>query len=133
MFTVIKKGGSKEMKRLHTSFRYDNLTQIASLNMSDFRPKKSLVFSGRPEGLRVRNDIKLEMAEKKSKKIIIEIPLDTISFNPSFFLGMFGKSISIMGKEKFLEIYEFRCSDHIKKNIYENIEFALKVSNPLIN
>lgn len=133
MMKLLRKGSSKVMKQLHSSFNIDSTTKTATINMSNFRPKMSLVFSGRPEGLKVRTEINLEVAESQLTKIIVDIPSDTIAFNPSFFLGMFGKSIIKMGKDAFILFYEFKCSDHIKKNISENIDYALKVSNPLVN
>lgn len=100
-------------------------------NMENYKKEKSRVFSGRTEGNKVRERLKLDELDNKPEEVILSFPEDIISLNSSFFLGAFGPSVRKLGKENFKSKYKFECSEFIKRSIEDGIERALKTSNPL--
>lgn len=74
--------------------------------------EKSGSFSGRFNGEQVREELEMNAKDKDSNIYIISIPDDTISFNPSFYLGLFYDSIkNLKGLSKFKEKYMFDLSN----------------------
>lgn len=101
------------------------------LNMERFLDIGTTVLSGRPIGLKKRISIKLENLEKTYDKIIVDIPDKIDSINTSFFLGFWAPSVLEMGKEGFLEKYEFKCNEYARSKIMSNIDYTLKNINVL--
>lgn len=65
------------------------------------------VFTGRENGEYIRDALNIDFLESISYKITIFIPTETYSINPSFLEGLFGDSISKLGRDKFMEKFEF--------------------------
>lgn len=101
------------------------------IDLGRYRGKNSRVFSGREEGKRVRHQLGIDKYDSKQQPVTIVIPEDTLSFNTSFFLGMFGNSIRSLGEEAFRNVYSFECKPIIQKSIEDGITRALKRSQPL--
>lgn len=57
------------------------------------RGKDSSMFTGRPQGKQVRSDLKLSDCDNDDFIYEITIPKGTLSFNPSFYLGLLFESI----------------------------------------
>ncbi len=73
---------------------------------------KSTTFSGRPEGAAVRKELRLDDLENSEDQIVVKIPNDTTSFNPSFFLGLFYESVKKCGSvEAFKSKFTFDLSE----------------------
>ena len=67
----------------------------------------STTFTGRPQGMQLRDTLKLDALDTDSNSYIIRIPEGTSSFNPSFYLGLFFPSIKkLKGIEGFKNKYE---------------------------
>ncbi|RGM45636.1 MULTISPECIES: hypothetical protein [Bacteroides] len=67
----------------------------------------STLFTGRPEGRKVREELKLDEMDQKDYEYNVYIPSGTTSINASFFLGLFFNSIKALGsvdtfKKKYL-------------------------------
>lgn len=108
------------------------------INLSQYRPKNSQSFSGRPQGEEVRLKLNLnDLDEKENEEVEIIIPSDTTSFNPSFFLGMLYDSIEKLGLENFRKKYHIIIetqSPLLRNALDKNIEDAIRnASNSLQN
>jgi hypothetical protein len=62
--------------------------KTVNIDLSKYKSSKSSIFTGRPQGEEVRKLLKLDDFDKNSDKIVFIIPDNTISFNPSFYLGL---------------------------------------------
>lgn len=99
------------------------------LNISKYREQDSMIFTDRDAGVKARNELGLDEKEK-TNNIIITLPSDTWGINPSFFGGLFEKSIKIY-REDFFEKYSFeytngkQIKDSLKKDIDENYQYVL--------
>ena len=94
-------------------------------NLKGYRPSTSTSFVGRPQGESVRKKLSLEQLDQSDDEVVITIPSDTTSFNPSFFLGLLFNSIEKLGMEKFRSKYKFRIETEnpsLRQAISKNIE-----------
>ena len=66
------------------------------------------VFTGRDRGVDVRKASKIDEIESNYDKVIIIIPDNIYSINPSFFEELFINVILKLGKEEFLDKFEFK-------------------------
>lgn len=94
------------------------------IKLKDYIDNKK-VLSGREKGKKLREKLKIGEKDDDNEKVEIVIPMDVYAFNSSYFLGLFGESVRKLGKEKFLEKYNFTCNEIIKLNILDGIEDAL--------
>lgn len=104
------------------------------LNLHEFIGRKDTALVGRENGQKLlerlkKNNIIFKTIESNNKKIIIEIPKRIITINKSFFLGFLSTRIQELGKDAFIEKYNFNTNEHIIKQIKdEYINYALKDS-----
>lgn len=77
------------------------------------RGRNSTIFTGRPQGRQVREELGLGRYDKDNETYEVHIPEGTTSFNPSFYLGLFYDSIKNLGgiegfKRKYTIIFDDR-------------------------
>ncbi|MCW3110604.1 MAG: hypothetical protein JWQ09_5110, partial [Segetibacter sp.] len=101
-----------------------------------FKSQKSDVFTGRPQGLLVRKDLKLDKIDNDDSVVNFIIPKETTSFNPSFYLGMLFGSLKKLGIDKFVKKYHFtyasedpQMRETLEKNISDAWRNALNSLN----
>jgi hypothetical protein len=109
---------------------------MSEYNLKEYRPLNSTSFIGRVQGEEVRKKLSLEDLDNDDSEIVLKIPADTTSFNPSFFLGLLYKSIKKLGVEGFRKKYELRIesTDPSTKNaISRNLEDGFRNAINSIN
>lgn len=80
----------------------------ARINLEDFRSEdkihhvKAKVFTGRDRGQEVREKSRIDELSETNDEIIIEIPADIYSINPSFFEELFFNVVTKLKKDVFL-------------------------------
>lgn len=88
-----------------------NLIKMAMrIDLQPYKNTSSSVFTGRPQGIQVREKLKLSDLDTTDEQVDIIIPEGTTSFNPSFFLGLLYGSIQRLGLDKFREKYHIVIS-----------------------
>ncbi|MDT0687664.1 hypothetical protein [Autumnicola psychrophila] len=94
--------------------------------LPEHRGTKSSTFTGRPQGKQVREKLKLDTTDKDSNKYFINIPSNTISFNASFYLGLFFDSIEhLKGFKNFKDKYRFKILEEnglVKEGLMEDLK-----------
>jgi hypothetical protein len=90
------------------------LSKDNSIYLEDFRVvgkdgSIAKVFTGRDRGEYVRKHSKIDEIEGDYDKVYIIIPDNIYSINPSFFEELFINVILKLGKDKFLEKFEFNA------------------------
>lgn len=84
------------------------------------------VYVGRANGVEARKRVKVDLLDDVDGQIQVQIPPETYAVNSSFFLGMFGPSISRFGSsEEFFEHYQFDCPEHILSTLRSAADRAL--------
>lgn len=102
------------------------------INLQDEISSGSIILSGRDKGELLRKKINLDELEEHEDEITIVIPDSIVSFNSSYFLGLFTESVvKAKTKENFLKKYKFQCDKYIRKDIEDGITEALKKHNLL--
>ncbi len=78
---------------------------------------------GKKKGLDVRQAMELDKLDKHANKINFVIPESLHTLAPSFFLGMFSKSLAYFkDPKKFFEHYQFKASDFQKQQINDFVD-----------
>lgn len=73
----------------------------------------------------------MDKLDETENQVTVRIPQDTISFNSSFFLGMFGKSVRKLGLSEFEKKFIFDCDEGHLEDIEDGKERALLESDVL--
>jgi len=95
------------------------------IDLATYKKNSTTVYTGRPQGVDVRKELKLDTIDKQPDVVEIVIPPDTTSFNPSFFLGLLYESIQKLGIEKFKNKYHLIIStkdEELYKAIDSNVQ-----------
>lgn len=100
------------------------------IDLDKYRSGGSRIFSGRDRGEVVRAAVKLDNLDKTATEVSVLVPLDVMSVNSSFFLGMFGESIRELGEEGFRKKYHFG-GKNIESTIDDAIAEELRRVSPL--
>lgn len=106
---------------------------MPTIQLNNYRTPGTRVFSGRERGKAVRDEIDFAALELTKELIVIEIPEDTIAFNPSFFLGLFGDTIRRLGRAEFDKKYNFSAKPIFNADIEEGKQRALLESKVLVD
>lgn len=90
------------------------------IKIDKYKGNASSSFTGRAEGRIARTEFELDKLDKDDNTYIIELPVGTTAFNPSFYLGFFFKSINSLGIDKFEKKYNIiilDSDDGLKKQL----------------
>lgn len=85
-----------------------------TIDLENFRSEdnvkhiKSKVFTGRDRGVDVRKKSKIDELEKDYDDIVIRIPADIYSINPSFFEELFFNVVQKLKKEGFVKKFKIQ-------------------------
>jgi|ERR1035437_7597825 hypothetical protein len=108
------------------------LSKANTINLEDFRVKEGIkiskVFTGRDRGAYVRKHSDIDKIENQYPNVIIIIPNNIYSINPSFFEELFVNVVTKLGKENFLAKFNFisEGSYNYEKPLSEAIERILR-------
>lgn len=104
-----------------------------TINLEDFRAKDikkgvvSKVFTGRDRGETVRKQSKIDEIEKKFETVKVIVPENIYSINPSFFEELLFNVVNKLGKDKFLEKFEFEYQGYnFEDKLIEAIDRILR-------
>jgi hypothetical protein len=96
------------------------------IELSKYKNAKSSIFTGRPQGEEVRKILNLDDLDKSDDKIEFIIPDDTLSFNPSFYLGLLFPSYKKLRPEGFDLKYSFIVNS-------DNIDIVRVINKDLLD
>ena len=94
-----------------------------TINLGNFRTFGARIFTGRDRGEEVREKSKINDLVAEYSIIIVEIPEDIITINPSFLEELFKDVVLKLGKTGFYEKFKFSCLGPYK--IEANLETAV--------
>ena len=103
-----------------------------TFDLADYRTYPGAkVFSGRPRGETVRQQMGLDRLDEQQEDVTIKIPEDTYSFNMSFFLGLCTESVRRRGRDWFTAHYHFVGPEVHLEELPDYVEQAVKQSSVL--
>lgn len=105
----------------------------ATIDLELYRTKGSRVFTGRDRGIEVRKATKIEKLETENDKVIIIVPRDIGSINPSFLEEFLYSVVRKLGSDLFFEKFAFVNLGRYKidKDLFEAVERILRDENAL--
>ena len=91
--------------------------------------------AGKDWGQRVRNQLNIDDMDLNDEIVNVKIPSHVYAVSPSFFLGLFSRSLDTLGgREGFLRKYNFSVSEAVREQVLDGIldwEYRSKViENP---
>jgi hypothetical protein len=103
------------------------------IDLQDYRTQGAKVFTTRPRGIEVRNKSKINDLEPQYDKIIVVIPADISSINPSFLEEFFENVIIKLGESGFYNKFSFINDGRYKIDVdlAEAVERILREENAL--
>lgn len=103
------------------------------IKLSDFQTHGAKVFTGRDRGAEVRSKSEIDFLEEVSDKIIITIPENIYSINPSFLEEFLVNVVIKLGKITFQEKIQFESEGEyqIDEDLLEAIDRILRKKNAL--
>jgi hypothetical protein len=112
----------------------DQLSEY-TMQLKDFINEAETALVGRENGRNLRVTLRnrkiiLENLETANDKIKVVIPPHIVSMNRSFFLGAFADRARALGKQGFINKYNFDTSEHIGNKIKDHIDYAIKNASP---
>lgn len=107
--------------------------RIYNIDLQDFRTIGAKVFTTRPRGIEVRTNSCIDAIEPQYDKIVITIPPDISSINPSFLEEFFENIVTKLGEEGFYKKFSFINEGRykIETDLTEAIERILREENAL--
>lgn len=103
------------------------------INLQDYRTPGSRVFTGRDRGIEVRDASKIDLIEKESDEITIQIPDDIGSINPSFLEEFFFNVVVKLQPAGFFKKFRFQNNGRYKitNDLQEAVERILREETAL--
>lgn len=104
-----------------------------TIDLEQFRTKGAKVFTTRPRGVQVRNATKINELEPQFDKIVIVIPDDISSINPSFLEEFFVDVVTRLQEAGFYQKFEFVNNGRYKidSDLSEAVERILREESAL--
>jgi hypothetical protein len=108
-------------------------TKVYNIDLQDFRTVGAKVFTTRPRGIEVRNKSKIDSIEPNYDSIIIKVPEDISSINPSFLEEFLENVVMKLGEAGFNEKFSFINEGRykIQNDLNEAIERILRDESAL--
>ena len=75
--------------------------------------------AGHDRGLKARQHFGVDGLDGSASVVTVKIPEDFRAISPSFFQGMFAKSVHQLGLSRFFEHYRFDAPAHIRSKLVE--------------
>lgn len=95
-----------------------------TIKLDEYRTPGAKIFTGRDRGKEVRVKSKIDTIEPEYNQIIIVVPEDIITINPSFLEEFFKNVIKRLGKDDFFK--KFRFENLGKYKIEPNLNTAVQ-------
>ncbi|MBX7204108.1 MAG: DUF4325 domain-containing protein [Bacteroidia bacterium] len=105
------------------------------INLQDYRTPGSRVFTGRDRGMDVRKRSQIDLIETQNTEVIIQIPEDIGSINPSFLEELLVNVVTKLQADVFFQKFKFVNNGRYKitKDLQEAVERILREETALIH
>ena len=105
-----------------------------TIDLNKHRVKNARIFTTRPRGEKVRVESNIDALEPTAEHIVVSIPADTITINPSFLEEFLRFVVLKLGAEGFRKKFKFekKGAFDIEENLQLAIEHILRNTNALV-
>jgi hypothetical protein len=111
------------------------MSNINIINLQDYRTPGSRVFTGRDRGIDVRKASAIDLLEAQSDEVIIKIPEDIGSINPSFLEEFLYNVVNKLHADEFFRKFKFENNGRYKihNDLQEAVERILREETALVH
>lgn len=104
------------------------------IDLNNYRVKNSRIYTTRPRGEKVRVDSGIDTKEPQAEHVVVSIPADTITINPSFLEEFLRVVVKRLGAEAFRRKFQFEAKGGfaIEENLDLAINNILRSTNALV-
>jgi hypothetical protein len=105
------------------------------INLQQYRTLGSRVFTGRDRGIDVREKSKIDQIEAQNDEVIIQIPNDIGSINPSFLEEFLVNVVTKLQSDAFFKKFKFVNEGRYKitNDLQEAVERILREETALVH
>ncbi|MGP8217209.1 MAG: STAS-like domain-containing protein [Bacteroidia bacterium] len=105
------------------------------IDLELYRTPGSRVFTGRDRGIEVRDKSKIDEIESNNDEVIVVIPTDIGSINPSFLEEFFYNVVVKLKEDGFFQKFKFKNEGRYKimSDLQEAVERILREETALVN
>ena len=105
------------------------------IDLAEFRTPGSRVFTGRDRGIEVREQSEIDKIERESERILIKIPDDIGSINPSFLEEFLFHIVVKLKPDAFFDKVQFENNGRYKidTDLKEAVDRILRDESALIH
>lgn len=111
------------------------MKKLSIVDLEKFRTPGSRVFTGRDRGIEVRNKSQIDKLENESEEVLIKIPEDIGSINPSFLEEFLFNIVLKLKPENFFRKIHFENNGRYKidTDLKEAVDRILRDESALIH
>ncbi len=111
------------------------MNNIGIIDLQNFRTPGSRVFTGRDRGIEVRNTSRIDQKEIESEEIVVKIPNDIGSINPSFLEEFLYNVVTKLQPSAFFAKFTFENNGRYKidNDLQEAVERILREETALVH
>jgi len=111
------------------------MNNINTINLQNYRTPGSRVFTGRDRGIDVRKASKIDILEAQSDEVVIVIPEDIGSINPSFLEEFLYNVVNKLQPAAFFRKFKFENNGRYKitNDLQEAVERILREETALVH
>ncbi len=96
---------------------------MTTINLENYAKGRTSVLGTKVKGADAREKFNLDILDQQEGYIEVIIPSYIVTITPSFFLGLFSKSLDTLGEDAFFEKYHFKDTRMIiQKQIIAGVE-----------
>lgn len=96
---------------------------MKTINLEEYTQGRISVLGTKVKGADIREQLKLDEIDSMDENVEIIVPDYIVTFTPSFFLGLFSKSLNTLGEDAFFQKYDFSKNRMIiQKQIIEGLD-----------
>ncbi len=109
------------------------VNKLYTIDLQNFRTPGAKVFTTRPRGIQVREASQIDSLESQYDQIVIRIPEDIASINPSFLEEFLEHVVVKLGEADFRKKFVFDNPGRYKIDVdlTEAVERILRIENAL--
>lgn len=102
--------------------------QLAELTRGEVRN-----LSGQERGQAARAAFKVDELDKAAEPVLVSVPANVDTINPSFFRGMFALSILTLGVGGFSNHYIFDATPQVLEQVQQAIKGTIRDRSQILN
>ena len=99
---------------------------MATIQLSELTKGDVRNLSGQERGLAARQAFKVDALDRDPNPVLVQVPAEVDTINPSFFRGMFAMSILTLGVAGFANHYIFDANPQVLEQVEQVVKGTIR-------